>query len=161
MQFQSYDLGHQDRGAVVVVTLRGNAANVRLMDSSNHQAFKRGGRHRYIGGLAKSSPVRLVAKAFFGLPGSDQRQLRDLLARVLSGPPAGGDTRPAWDINGPRRLAMASVSKPTAVSPALGPYQAGAFLSSEIGPVTSPRENPRSPHRAPPGTGRTALPSAY
>jgi uncharacterized protein DUF1883/TIR domain-containing protein len=60
MKFQSYDLGRQERGAVVVVNLRGNAANVRLMDASNHRAFQRGGRHKYAGGLAKKSPVRLM-----------------------------------------------------------------------------------------------------
>jgi hypothetical protein len=57
--FQHYNLGYQKRGSVVVVTLSGNAANVRLMDSSNFSSFQRGGQHRAIGGLAQSSPVRL------------------------------------------------------------------------------------------------------
>lgn len=60
MKFQSYDLGRQKRGAVVVVTLKGNAANVRLMDSHNLNSYKAGRNHRYSGGLAKRSPVRLV-----------------------------------------------------------------------------------------------------
>lgn len=59
MKFSHYNLGHLDRGSVVVVTLSGSAANVRLMDSSNLSGFKSGRQHRYIGGLAKSSPVRL------------------------------------------------------------------------------------------------------
>ena len=60
MQFNYYDLGHLDRGQIVEVTLQGSAANVRLMDSSNYQSFKGGRQHRYYGGLAKQSPVRLT-----------------------------------------------------------------------------------------------------
>ena len=41
------------------VTLKGSAANVRLMDSHNLSLFRQGKSHRYTGGLAKSSPVRL------------------------------------------------------------------------------------------------------
>ncbi|MDT3443084.1 MULTISPECIES: DUF1883 domain-containing protein [unclassified Pseudofrankia] len=59
MALNYYDLGHLKRGSVVVISLQGSAANVRLMDSSNFQAFKSGRRHRYSGGLAKRSPVRL------------------------------------------------------------------------------------------------------
>ncbi len=60
MKFQSYDLGMLKRGAVVVVQLSGNAANVQLMDSTNFSNYKRGTRYRYTGGLAKRSPVRLT-----------------------------------------------------------------------------------------------------
>jgi len=42
MKFQSYDLGILKRGAVVVVQLSGNAANVQLMDSTNFSNYKRG-----------------------------------------------------------------------------------------------------------------------
>lgn len=59
MNFTQYDLGHVDRGSVVVVTLSGSAANVRLMDSSNFSSYKAGRQHRFTGGLARSSPVRL------------------------------------------------------------------------------------------------------
>jgi hypothetical protein len=59
MKFTHYNLGHLDRGSVVIVTLAGSAANVRLMDSTNLSSYKAGRRHQYIGGLAKSSPVRL------------------------------------------------------------------------------------------------------
>jgi hypothetical protein len=41
------------------VTLSGSAANVRLLDSSNFSSYRRGAQHRYVGGLAKQSPVRL------------------------------------------------------------------------------------------------------
>jgi len=41
------------------VILSGNAANVRLLDSSGLNNFKSGRSHRYHGGLAKQSPVRL------------------------------------------------------------------------------------------------------
>jgi hypothetical protein len=60
MKFQSYDLGQRMRGSIVVVKLSGNAANVRLMDSSNYSNYKNGRRHRVIGGLATKSPVRLA-----------------------------------------------------------------------------------------------------
>ncbi len=59
IKFNKYDLGNLKKDQTVVVTLKGNAANVRLMDSSNFTAFKNGHRHHYIGGLAKQSPIRL------------------------------------------------------------------------------------------------------
>lgn len=59
MQFQQYDLGNRKTGEIVEVTLSGNAANVRLMDSSNFSSFRSGRQHRYQGGLATRSPVRL------------------------------------------------------------------------------------------------------
>jgi hypothetical protein len=59
MNFTHYNLGHLSAGSVVEVTLSGSAANVRLMDSSNFSSYKSGRNHRYHGGLAKSSPVRL------------------------------------------------------------------------------------------------------
>lgn len=59
MQFQDYNLGRLERGATVVVTLNGNAANVRLLTSSEFSAYTAGRSHRYVGGLAKQSPVRL------------------------------------------------------------------------------------------------------
>jgi len=59
MNFTHYDLGHLKRGSAIVVTLSGSAANVRLLDSSNFSSYQRGAQHRYLGGLAKQSPVRL------------------------------------------------------------------------------------------------------
>lgn len=60
MQYTVYDLKQQKRGTRVRVTLRGSAANVRLMDGSNFSSYKNGRRHSYRGGLAKASPVDLV-----------------------------------------------------------------------------------------------------
>jgi len=51
---------HLDRGDVAVVTLD-SQANVMLMDDSNFSAYRSGSLFRYSGGLAKRSPVRLVA----------------------------------------------------------------------------------------------------
>ena len=45
-------------GAVVEVTLD-RKANVRLMDPSNYRRFQSGQEHRYYGGTAQVSPVRL------------------------------------------------------------------------------------------------------
>ena len=59
MKFTHYRLGHVTAGTVAEVTLRGSAANVRLMDQSNFNNYKAGRPHRYHGGLAKRSPVPL------------------------------------------------------------------------------------------------------
>ena len=59
MQFIKHDLGHRAGGEIVEVILKGNAANVRLLDSSNFQSYRSGRRHRYFGGHARKSPVRL------------------------------------------------------------------------------------------------------
>ncbi len=60
MNFVQHDLGQQKRGSAAVVTLNGNAANVRLMDSSNFNAYKNGRQHRYYGGLVRQSPHRIT-----------------------------------------------------------------------------------------------------
>lgn len=59
MRFIHHDLGNLDGGNIVLVTLKGNAANVRLMDSSNFSNYRAGRRHRFYGGQATKSPVRL------------------------------------------------------------------------------------------------------
>jgi hypothetical protein len=59
MKFTHNDLGSLRSGDVVEVTLRGSAANVRLLDSSNFARFKRGEKHKYYGGLVKRSPYRI------------------------------------------------------------------------------------------------------
>ncbi len=60
MKFTHYKLGWKERGAVVEITLRGNAANVRLLDEPNFNAYRAGRKHRYHGGHATKSPVRLA-----------------------------------------------------------------------------------------------------
>ena len=58
--FSEYSLGHLKRGATVIVTLN-SAANVRLMDSSNLNAYRNGRDHRYYkGGLVDHSPHRIL-----------------------------------------------------------------------------------------------------
>jgi len=59
MGYLHTDLGSLRGGEIVEITLRGSAVNVRLMDSSNFSSYKSGRQHRYIGGQAKRSPVRL------------------------------------------------------------------------------------------------------
>ncbi len=85
MKFTHYDLGNKQRGEVVEITLTGNAANVRLMDSSNFQSYRNGRQHRYYGGLAKQSPIRLpipnsghwhVTVDMQGLGGSTRSSIR-------------------------------------------------------------------------------------
>lgn len=58
MNFLQYDIGNRQRGEFVEVTLT-NGANVRLMTSSEFSNYKNGRAHRFIGGLAKRSPIRL------------------------------------------------------------------------------------------------------
>lgn len=86
MQFIHNDLGQRKRGEIVEVTLT-SGANVRLMDSSNFSNYKNGRQHRYTGGLAKRSPLRLqipssghwhVAVDMQGLRGSTRASVRVL-----------------------------------------------------------------------------------
>lgn len=60
MKYTVYDLGQCRMGERIQVTLQGNAANVRLMDSSNYSNYRNGRQHRYYGGLAKRSPIVLT-----------------------------------------------------------------------------------------------------
>jgi hypothetical protein len=57
MNFLHYDL-ELEPGEVVEVTLD-KPANVRLMDEVNFSNYRRGAQHRYHGGLAQRSPVRI------------------------------------------------------------------------------------------------------
>lgn len=59
MQFQHYNLGNLKGGEIVEVTLQGNAANVKLMDSSNFQNYKNGRKHTYYGGHVTRSPYKV------------------------------------------------------------------------------------------------------
>jgi hypothetical protein len=92
MNFTHYNLGHVDGGSIVEVTLQGSAANVRLMDSSNFSSYQAGRQHRYHGGLAKSSPVRLqvpssgtwhVAVDMQGLRGTARSGIRVIPSAAL------------------------------------------------------------------------------
>ena len=86
MSFLKYDLGNLKRGEIVEVALT-SGANVRLMDSSNFNNYTKGRQHRYYGGLAKKSPVRLpvpnsghwyLAVDMQGLRGSTNASVRVL-----------------------------------------------------------------------------------
>lgn len=89
--FQVFDLPNLKRGQIVEVTLKGNAANVRLMNRSNLNAFKAGRNHRIAGGgLVKRSLHRMVVPSsghwyvtvdMIGLRGSTRAGVR-----VLPGP---------------------------------------------------------------------------
>lgn len=54
------DLGYRQAGDIVEIQLSGSAANVRLLDATNFERYRRGQGHRYHGGLARQSPVRLA-----------------------------------------------------------------------------------------------------
>lgn len=59
MNYIKYHWNRLEKGATIVVTLS-TAANVRLMDSTNFNAYKKGRRHRYAGGLVRKSPFRIT-----------------------------------------------------------------------------------------------------
>jgi hypothetical protein len=54
------DLGERRAGERVVVSLRGAAANVLLLDSQNWGRYRAGLRFSYVGGFRRYSPVRLI-----------------------------------------------------------------------------------------------------
>jgi len=58
MNFLKYDLGNCERGEIVEITLS-RGANVRLLTGTEFSNYRNGRRHRFIGGLATKSPVRL------------------------------------------------------------------------------------------------------
>lgn len=60
MNYQVYDLHQCSRGERIKVTLQGNQANVRLMDSSNYSCYRNGRKHKYYGGRATRSPIILT-----------------------------------------------------------------------------------------------------
>lgn len=57
--FYQYHWNHLAKGSTVEVTLT-TGANVRLMDSTNFNAYKSGRAHRYRGGLVTKSPCRIA-----------------------------------------------------------------------------------------------------
>ena len=59
MNFIHNDRGHLSGNEVVEVSLN-SAANVRLMDSSNFAAYRRGDRHQFFGGHVTRSPYRVA-----------------------------------------------------------------------------------------------------
>lgn len=60
MKYQSYKLGNLTKGQIVEVTLKGNSANVKLMNSSSFSSYKAGRSHNYYGGHVKRSPYRVT-----------------------------------------------------------------------------------------------------
>ena len=60
MKYTVYNLGNLVKGNIVEVILKGNAANVLLLDGSNYNNYKNGRRYKYYGGYVKSSPYRIV-----------------------------------------------------------------------------------------------------
>ena len=60
MNYIHSDLGNLEKGRVVEIVLSGNAANVQLLDSNNFNNYRNGRQYRYVGGLAKKSPVHLI-----------------------------------------------------------------------------------------------------
>jgi Domain of unknown function (DUF1883)/TIR domain len=89
MDFIHSDFGQCRQGDLVEVTLTA-WANVRLLDHSNFSRYQRGQQHRYFGGLAKQSPVRLaIPRAGHWHVAVDTQGLRNgtrASARLIPGP---------------------------------------------------------------------------
>ncbi|MEO1585006.1 MAG: DUF1883 domain-containing protein [Planctomycetota bacterium] len=122
MQFLHKDLGYRQRGEIVEVTLRGNAANVLLLDSSNFSSYKAGRRCSYRGGHVTRSPYRVsiphaghwhVAIDLGGyrgsvnagvrvlpgaLPAASDRSLADVPSLVRDVPPTTSDSKASFDV---------------------------------------------------------------
>lgn len=142
VNFLHSDLGFCRSGDVLEATLSAGA-NVRLLDSSNFQRYRRGQKHQYYGGLARRSPVRLsiprsghwhavvdmqglrgsTRASFRVIPGSALQPLppiqehREHLASIAANAeaigPAAGDDGREFDVF----LAHASEDKDTIVRP--------------------------------------------
>lgn len=98
MKFINYDLGRLETGRIVEITLEGNGAYVRLLDSANFDSYKNGKKYKFIGGLVAKSSVRLktshsdhwyVAIDMGGLNGNV-----NTTARVLPQAPSKSNQRP-------------------------------------------------------------------
>lgn len=59
IDFIKYHWTRLEKGSTVVVTLN-TAANVRLMDSTNFNAYRSSRKHRFTGGLVRESPFRIT-----------------------------------------------------------------------------------------------------
>jgi len=133
MKFLQFDLGTRHRGDRIQVTLNGSAANVLLMDSSNLSAFKAGRTHRFVGGLARKSPVHLTVPSaghwhavvhLEGLRGNVRAS-----ARVLQGPlPAIGQNASS-PLSAIRQAAQDFASVTDSVSPASDSEAYDVFIS--------------------------------
>jgi hypothetical protein len=59
MNFTHYDLGMLEGGRIIEITLSGNSANVKLMDSNNFQSYRNGRKHTYFGCHVTRSPYKI------------------------------------------------------------------------------------------------------
>lgn len=111
-KFIHSDVGFRHSGDVVEVTLSGSAANVRLLDSSNFSNYRNGRQHRYLGGLAQQSPVRIpiphsgvwhVVVDMQGLKGTVNASTRVIPAEALRPlPPIRQSPQPSGSAHGIR-----------------------------------------------------------
>ena len=129
--FINSDLGYRQAGDVVEITLSGSAANVRLLDNSNFQAYRNGRQHRYIGGLAKQSPVKLqipnsgnwhVVVDMQGLQGTTRASFRLIPVAALR-------PLPPIQQNTPQLRAIADNLAEAAPSNANGTHDYDVFIS--------------------------------
>ena len=101
-KFLHSDLGQRSHGDILEVTLT-RSANVRLLDSTNFNKFRRGEKHRFHGGLAQESPVRIPIPSsgrwygvvdMQGLRGSTRASFRVINGSALRALPPIREKRP-------------------------------------------------------------------
>ena len=119
MRFLHHDLGYRSAGETVEIRLRGNAANVRLLDSTNFNAYRAGRAYRGVMGVQKRSPAHM---------------------RI----PHAGNWHVAIDMQGLRGQTNASVSVLPAPLPELRSTRASSPLASLVRSIEEVSEAPKS-----------------
>ncbi|WP_377299348.1 DUF1883 domain-containing protein [Rhizobium sp. SGZ-381] len=91
-RFTHFDLKAQRAGTIIEVTLSA-VNNVRLMSAVNYQRFTEKLDFKFIGGVAKKSPIRLVIPEgghwHLVVDGEGHHGLADSAVRMVSAPSAG------------------------------------------------------------------------
>ena len=59
MAYQLCELGQVDQGKIVEISLD-YSASIKIMDHTNYYNFKKGGKHKFIGGYIEKSPYEVV-----------------------------------------------------------------------------------------------------
>ena len=135
---RAFDLGQRKRGEIVEVTLRGSAANVLLVDSTNKRNYEAGRRTSYIGGLVKRSPHRMAIPRsghWYVLVTMDGMRGRSNAAvRVLPGPLPPARPSYAGSALGPIRQAADEYVEVADVAP---PPDSKPYASSSATPTTT------------------------
>jgi hypothetical protein len=163
--FQYYDLGQRARGSIVVVTLLGNPANVRLLDTANFNRYRESLEHEYAGGLARQSPVRLEVPStghwhlvvdLIGLSGTTRTTVEILPSAPRAASPVPSPAAAATTLPEPGATATPAPPVPAPPAPAPAIPAPAAPAPGAPGPIARIAENVSAVAPAAP-----AIPKAY